>query len=146
MDFFECVLPAWIIRVYQHRDIGRLRGQDIEKAKTFSSECLSEKTDTRYIPFWTSKARDETGRDRISPRYEHDRNGGRRGLGYRCGSNTASGDDHCHVSRDQIARHFWQAFVMALGPTKFNDEALALDQSEFAEPSAKCGQPARILA
>jgi hypothetical protein len=79
------------------------------------------------------QAGDESCPNRISGACHHDRERARGVLGCtgRCGS---YGHKHVDVEPDQLGRQVGEPFILSLCPTVLDDEVLALDIAEVAQP------------
>src|SRR5271169_842698 len=78
------------------------------------------------------EARDEAGLDRVDADVEDDRDcrSGRFGGEHRRG---AGCENHGHLTADQIGRQIRQSIVMALSPTVFDRDVLALDVANLVQ-------------
>src|SRR5439155_24344462 len=84
---------------------------------------------------------DEANLDRIIARRENDgyRRGRRHGFPYTAASYEHDGD----LTANQIRRQRGQSIILALGPTKFDRNVLALDVAGLGEAVAKRGNVGR---
>ena len=83
--------------------------------------------------------------DRVAADREDDRNRRGRRLCRQCRRSTADGDDHAHLTADQIGRQRRQSIVLALRPAIFDRHILALDIAGFFQALAERGQRCGVL-
>lgn len=119
----------------QHpRDVGE---GVFEQLQPLPAQLGRENAEPRDIASWSSQARDDTVRDRITHAHEYDRDRAGRVLG---GQNPrrAGGDDHVDLLLDELGGESGQEIEPSLCVPILDAQVLSLDVTELVQAVPEC--------
>ena len=131
-----------VIRIHQHRHRLGCRGHLMHQLQPLCTQRRGQVAHAGGVAARPTEAGHEAGRDRVGGGHEHDRD---RRRGRLCDNRRlrGAGDDHRHLTADQVGRQCRQASALALRPAVLDREISTLDEAELVQPSAQRGQKVR---